>query len=346
VLTAKVDDVNGGRLIFYDFGRMGSISPNSREGLREAFYGVYEKDPNKVLQAMIQMGVLVPTGNMIVVRRTAQPFCNSFEKRQAAQRREREATTTELGFEKPLSKKKENNKKKQCLVAIGEDLLSITADQPFRFPASITFVVRAFSVMDGIGKGLGSCFDITEIAKPYALELLRFREAEVEVVVKDFKKRWERQFQAFYNLFRHADRIDKLAEMIQRLEQGDLKLRVRTLESEKKIKEFIAARGDCEQMLQACSSFGDSVNHVQFRQVHYLVITKYASACKVVKEIESSLLKHFKEQRELLRDISIAYINIANDVMAMKEQCPDFNLEDKVVPAQQSIVRPIGNEKR
>lgn len=85
-----------------------SISPNIREGLLETFYGVYEKDPDKVgmsqmrwrnhdyvfrvylwslltkniliqvLQAMIQMGVLVPTGDMTAVRRTAQFFLNRF----------------------------------------------------------------------------------------------------------------------------------------------------------------------------------------------------------------------------------------------------------------------------
>ncbi|MED6160002.1 Protein ACTIVITY OF BC1 COMPLEX KINASE 8, chloroplastic [Stylosanthes scabra] len=228
-----VDDVNGGRLIFYDFGMMGSISPNIREGLLEAFYGIYEKDPDKVLQAMIQMGVLVPTGDMTAVRRTAQFFLNSFEERLAAQRREREMATAELGFKKPLSKEEKVMKKKERLAAIGEDLLSIAADQPFRFPATFTFVVRAFSVLDGIGKGLDPRFDITEIAKPYAMELLRFREAGVEVVLKDFRKRWGRQSQAFYNLFRQADRVERLAEIIQKLEQGDLKLRVRALESER-----------------------------------------------------------------------------------------------------------------
>ncbi|KAL6634610.1 hypothetical protein ACP70R_027281 [Stipagrostis hirtigluma subsp. patula] len=228
-----VDDVNGGRLIFYDFGMMGSISPNIREGLLEAFYGVYEKDPDKVLQAMVQMGVLVPTGDMTAVRRTAQFFLNSFEERLAAQRKEREMATAELGFKKQLTKEEKFEKKKQRLAAIGEDLLAIAADQPFRFPATFTFVVRAFSVLDGIGKGLDPRFDITEIAKPYAMELLRFNEAGVEVVVKDAKKRWERQSRAFYNLFRQPDRVEKLAEIIERLEQGDLKLRVRTLESER-----------------------------------------------------------------------------------------------------------------
>ncbi|KAL2339447.1 hypothetical protein Fmac_007387 [Flemingia macrophylla] len=237
-----VDDVNGGRLIFYDFGMMGSISSNIREGLLEAFYGVYEKNPDKVLQAMIQMGVLVPTGDMTAVRRTAQFFLNSFEERLAAQRLEREEATTELGFKKPLSKEEKIKKKKQRLAAIGEDLLSIAADQPFRFPATFTFVVRAFSVLDGIGKGLDPRFDITEIAKPYALELLRFREAGVEVVLKDFRKRWDRQSQAFYNLFRQADRVDKLADVIQRLEQGDLKLRVRTLESERAFQRVAAVQ--------------------------------------------------------------------------------------------------------
>ncbi|KAK3419107.1 hypothetical protein EUGRSUZ_H04831 [Eucalyptus grandis] len=237
-----VDDVNGGRLIFYDFGMMGSISPNIREGLLETFYGVYEKDPDKVLQAMIQMGVLVPTGDMTAVRRTAQFFLNSFEERLAAQRREAEMATAELGFKKPLSKEEKIEKKKQRLAAIGEDLLAIAADQPFRFPATFTFVVRAFSVLDGIGKGLDPRFDITEIAKPYALELLKFREAGVEVILKDFRKRWDRQSRAFYNLFRQADRVEKLAEIIQRLEQGDLKLRVRTLESERAFQRVAAVQ--------------------------------------------------------------------------------------------------------
>ena len=117
------------RSIFYDFGMMGSISTSIRSGLVEAFYGVYEKDPDKVLDALVQMGVLVETGDRTAVRRTAQFFLNSFETRLATQRSE------EAGKVK-LSKEEQQKKKKVRLAAIGEDLLSIAADQPFRFPAT------------------------------------------------------------------------------------------------------------------------------------------------------------------------------------------------------------------
>ena len=35
-------------------------------------------EPCKVLQAMVEMGVLVPTGDMTAVRRTAQFFLNRY----------------------------------------------------------------------------------------------------------------------------------------------------------------------------------------------------------------------------------------------------------------------------
>jgi predicted unusual protein kinase regulating ubiquinone biosynthesis (AarF/ABC1/UbiB family) len=58
------------------------------------------------------------------------------------------------------------------ILVAGEDLLVASADKPFRFPATFTFVVRSFTVLDGIGKGLDTRFDISEIAAPYARELL------------------------------------------------------------------------------------------------------------------------------------------------------------------------------
>ena len=42
-----VDGEEEGRLIYYDFGMMGTIPGDVREGLLELFYGVYQKDPDR-----------------------------------------------------------------------------------------------------------------------------------------------------------------------------------------------------------------------------------------------------------------------------------------------------------
>lgn len=49
-------------------------------------------------------------------------FC-SFEERLAAQRKEREMATTELGFKKPLTKEEKIMKKKERLAAIGNSIV-------------------------------------------------------------------------------------------------------------------------------------------------------------------------------------------------------------------------------
>jgi hypothetical protein len=59
--------------------------------------------------------------------------------------------------------------------AIGEDLFAIAVDQPFRFPATFTFVLRAFSTLEGIGKGLNPSYRFSDVATPYAQELLNLQ---------------------------------------------------------------------------------------------------------------------------------------------------------------------------
>ncbi len=74
-----MDAEGGGRLIYYDFGMMGTIPGDVRAGLLELFYGVYQKDPDRCIEALISMGVLVPGGDRVAVRRTAVFFLKSFE---------------------------------------------------------------------------------------------------------------------------------------------------------------------------------------------------------------------------------------------------------------------------
>lgn len=75
----------------------------------------------------------------------------------------------------------------------GEDLLVASADKPFRFPATFTFVVRSFTVLDGIGKSLDPRFDISEIAAPYARDLILEAKPQFAKLQQEFNKRLEKQ---------------------------------------------------------------------------------------------------------------------------------------------------------
>ncbi len=48
--------------------------------------------------------------------------------------------------------------RQETIARIGEDLFAIATDQPFRLPATFTFVLRAFSTLEGIGKTLNSTY--------------------------------------------------------------------------------------------------------------------------------------------------------------------------------------------
>jgi len=224
-----------GRLIYYDFGMCGTIPPTVKGGLQNLFYGVYNRDPEQCIVGLTEMGVYVPTGDKVAVRRTADFFLGLFSQRLDEQAKEREDRGADYNsaYKPQRTKEESKERRKAILSAIGEDLLLAANDQPFRFPATFTFVVRSFTVLDGIGKTLDPRFDISEISAPYARELLLDGNPVSARFTKDLRKRFDNQNRAVANLFRGPNKIEDIAGTISRLERGDLKLRVRALEAER-----------------------------------------------------------------------------------------------------------------
>ncbi|XP_012485711.1 protein ACTIVITY OF BC1 COMPLEX KINASE 7, chloroplastic isoform X1 [Gossypium raimondii] len=193
-------------IIYYDFGMMGEIKSFTRERLLELFYAVYEKDAKKVMQSLIDLGALQPTGDLSSVRRSVQFFLDNL----LDQRPDQDTT----------------------LAAIGEDLFAIAQDQPFRFPSTFTFVLRAFSTLEGIGYILDPNFSFAKIAAPYAQELLdiRQRQRTGSQLVQEIRKQAD---DARSYTMSMPYRVQRIEEILKQLESGDLRLRVRVLESER-----------------------------------------------------------------------------------------------------------------
>ncbi|CAK9151860.1 unnamed protein product [Ilex paraguariensis] len=201
-LAIDVDEA----LIYYDFGMMGEIKSFTRERLLELFYAVYEKDAKKVMQSLMDLGALQPTGDLSSVRRSVQFFLDNL-----------------------LSQTPDQQ---QTFSAIGEDLFAIATDQPFRFPSTFTFVLRAFSTLEGIGYNLDPDFSFVKIAAPYAQELLDIRQKRQTgtQLVQEIRKQAD---DARTYTMSMPYRVQRIEEFVKQLDSGDIKLRVRVLESER-----------------------------------------------------------------------------------------------------------------
>jgi len=120
-------------------------------------------------------------------------------------------------------------------------------------------VVRAFSVLDGIGKGLDAKFDISEISRPYARELL----LEAQTVAlppqlvarqRDLARRADAQARALVNLFKGPDRIQSVDSILSRLESGAFKPRVRALEVERAVERLRTQNSVTQRAVIACTA--------------------------------------------------------------------------------------------
>ncbi|CAM9696608.1 unnamed protein product, partial [Ectocarpus sp. 12 AP-2014] len=162
------DEQDGGRLIFYDFGMMDEFKPNVRSGLVNLIFSTYENDPRAVCDALVEMGILKAGSDRISVEKIARSFLGEF------------TNTLNQGqdgkWTSELTKEDKTRLRKERRAKLGEDLLSVSGDVPFKFPPTFTFVFRAFTSLDGIGKGLDTKYDLTRLAQPYLKELLDVRD--------------------------------------------------------------------------------------------------------------------------------------------------------------------------
>ena len=147
VAVDNKDPEGKGRLVVYDYGMMGRIPDETRAGLLDLFYATYEGSSKSATKALIKMGVLVDTGgDLTAVERTAGFFLEAFGKRINYQesKRAEDKEAFEKEFKEPRTKEEKQAVRKKILTNIGEDLMVVSKDQPFRFPAEFTFVVVRF----------------------------------------------------------------------------------------------------------------------------------------------------------------------------------------------------------
>lgn len=196
-----------GSLIFYDFGMMGTLKANVKEKLVEMLFAITEKNADKVIAALVDLGALQMPEDPSSVRRALQFLLDNF-------------------VDKPFEE--------QSISQISEELYEIAYDQPFRFPATFTFVMRAFSTLEGVGKGLDPDFNFMEVAQPFALEIM----AEFSNgASKSFLDQISRQAVEVGN--RALSLPSRIEDTLDKLEKGDIRVRVKASESDRLLRKLV-----------------------------------------------------------------------------------------------------------
>ncbi|MDX2255383.1 MAG: AarF/ABC1/UbiB kinase family protein [Pseudanabaenaceae cyanobacterium bins.39] len=199
-----------GELIFYDFGMMGRIQPLTREKLLRTFFGIAQKDAEAVINSLIELGALEVKGDTGPLRRSVQYMLDNFMGQSMEQR---------------------------SVAAISDDLYDIAYDQPFRFPATFTFVLRAISTLEGLGKGLDPNFSFMEIAQPYATNLMQNGNSQESgnLSTAFFGELGRQAAQVGNTAIALPRRID---DTLTKLDRGDIRVRVKSQETDRLLRKL------------------------------------------------------------------------------------------------------------
>jgi predicted unusual protein kinase regulating ubiquinone biosynthesis (AarF/ABC1/UbiB family) len=140
------------KLTFIDFGMMGEVPASTRSGLRKMLIAAASRDGKALVNAMRDLGVLVPTADTVELERAMAETFARFGGMGFAELREvdpREFRDFGLQF--------------------GELVRSL----PFQLPENFLLVLRSMTLTSGVSSALNPAFNLWDSVEPYATQLIR-----------------------------------------------------------------------------------------------------------------------------------------------------------------------------
>ncbi len=142
---------DGDRIVFVDFGMMGTISPRMREGLRNCFTGVVSQDAALVVRGLDALGFLSDAANREGIERVVAAMLSQYSN----------------GGGIPMGRRSGAEPRE----VLG-DIESTMYDQPFRLPAQFAFFGRMAGMLLGLTSALSPRYNFIEVAAPYARQFI------------------------------------------------------------------------------------------------------------------------------------------------------------------------------
>ncbi len=112
-----------GKVVLYDFGMVGKLDQETRTKLIRLYLALAQADPSKVVEMMLQLGVLQPDTNRYVIRRGV-----------------------ELAMADMQGKKVEDTEVRALMEIANRTIYQF----PFKLPKNLVLYLRMFSILEGV----------------------------------------------------------------------------------------------------------------------------------------------------------------------------------------------------
>ncbi|MGN6200629.1 ABC1 kinase family protein [Humibacter sp.] len=155
IFVTPVTDAGTGpqwRLTFVDFGMMGEVTDDLRDGLRRLLIAVASRDGRQLISSIQEVGILLPTADTAELERAMTRLFDRFGGMGFAQLRK----VDQREFRD-----------------FGQEFGAVVRSLPFQLPENFLLVIRSMSLTSGVCSSLDPEFNIWDAIEPYATRLLR-----------------------------------------------------------------------------------------------------------------------------------------------------------------------------
>jgi predicted unusual protein kinase regulating ubiquinone biosynthesis (AarF/ABC1/UbiB family) len=139
-----------GRLAVFDFGMVGRLSDQLQRQMIDAFFHLYNRDFDHIVDDLIGLGFLAPEANIARIRELVTDVFARKLNLKLGEVRFRELTY---------------------------DLAPVVYEHPFTTPARFTYLIRMLMTLEGISIVMNPAFNFFDVARPYIREFLFKRES-------------------------------------------------------------------------------------------------------------------------------------------------------------------------
>jgi len=147
-------DANGNRnwkLTFIDFGMMGRVPENLREGLREAVIAIGTQDGARLVKSFKTLDVLLPTADLKLIEMASMQVFDRFG---------------------GMSMSDLKSIDHADMMSFGLQFRELMLNMPFQLPENLLLLGRSVAILSGMCTGLDPEFNVWSSITPYASKLI------------------------------------------------------------------------------------------------------------------------------------------------------------------------------